>query len=1055
MQETTALLLWLCTALLTGVAAAQTPGIADIPPGHWWEVPDSRLDRVAAHPNPGGALQAVMTAWNGAAFDTRRERLLVWGGGHRDYAGNEVYAFDLKTLTWQRLTEPSTPDAADSPSYADGGPRAPHTYASLEYLPQRDALYAFGLSFGWPYGKGYPDIHALSLSDRDWNKAAAPPLPGGRSAAFAAYDAQARGVWCHAPDTAPLLFYDIDNKRWKQHARSPLAFGATAAVDPERGLLVAIGHYRSGQSQMRVWNVRAAQAVAIDPAPQGDRRLEGVPGPGFQYDPIGRRFVGWGGGGTIYALNPDTWTWRTLPAAAGNRIVPSKPQANGTYGRFRYVPAQDVFVLVNRVDENVFIYRPERPVAPTSNKRHEPTTAAPAAKPAETDIVSVRLQGRMRHTDSDIPVTFGHVFKPGAVPRGARLLADDPRGAAVPLQVDAKAVHGDGSLRHAVLTARLPASVADTETSLTLKAQQGVDASTASPTPAVTLEALMASGFDAEVALRLPDTVYRARARALLNTSTPQTWLAGPEVSEWIVGGPVRTSAHAAHPHLTAYFHVRAYRGLKRVRVDVVVENSHTFTAGPGDHTYDVEIRIGGKTVYALTQLAHYSHARWHRQIWWGEEPVVDVMHDKDYLQDSGAVPKYAPLTPSEGYLASLRQAFIPMTNGDLTAYFPQTGAQAAIGPLPRWTATYLVSMDPRAYRAMRDNDDHAGTYGVHYRDEKHGHPVSIADYPAAFLHPESEPPIPEAPTKNPYRHDQAHQPSLGYVSYLVSGDYYYLEELLFWASWNHLWSNARTFRRYEQGLFSLEVRGQAWAMRTLGQAAYITPDNHRMKMPLAQSLRANLAFNDALYAKNPAANTLGVIRPYGGLSAGRPWKDDFYTFAMGYLVDLGFREATPMRDWKARYVVQRLGEDTTFCWLFAAHPAVKFGPADSVFFPNFGVFWEANWGTIVAAGVALRDVPCDTPAMTRWLNAYQTLPGNNGNKTYVAHEMIASAYPDDATGYYANQQPAVAVAVDAAIPGAARAGRRFYVDTAVKPDYTDMPQWAIIPRTTHYSGRP
>ena len=47
-----------------------------------------------------------ITAWTGAAFDKRRQRLLVSGGGHNDYGGNEVYAFSLMDLKWLRLTDP-------------------------------------------------------------------------------------------------------------------------------------------------------------------------------------------------------------------------------------------------------------------------------------------------------------------------------------------------------------------------------------------------------------------------------------------------------------------------------------------------------------------------------------------------------------------------------------------------------------------------------------------------------------------------------------------------------------------------------------------------------------------------------------------------------------------------------------------------------------------------------------------------------------------------------------------------------------------------------------
>ncbi len=111
--------------------------IDDLQPGHWYEVPDSRLETVFPNPRPPGDPRAVMNAWNGGAYDSKKDRLIVWGGGHADYSGNEVYVFDIKTLKWSRLTKPSLDvgGSVSSGMYPDGKPRAPHTYNSVEYIP--------------------------------------------------------------------------------------------------------------------------------------------------------------------------------------------------------------------------------------------------------------------------------------------------------------------------------------------------------------------------------------------------------------------------------------------------------------------------------------------------------------------------------------------------------------------------------------------------------------------------------------------------------------------------------------------------------------------------------------------------------------------------------------------------------------------------------------------------------------------------------------------------------------------------------------------------------
>ena len=87
----------------------------------------------------------VIAPWGGAAFDTTRNRLIVRGGGHGDYSGNEIYSFSLDTLTWTRLTGPgeSSPGAAPKNTYYNdqGTPSSRHTYNCLQDLSHLTILY--------------------------------------------------------------------------------------------------------------------------------------------------------------------------------------------------------------------------------------------------------------------------------------------------------------------------------------------------------------------------------------------------------------------------------------------------------------------------------------------------------------------------------------------------------------------------------------------------------------------------------------------------------------------------------------------------------------------------------------------------------------------------------------------------------------------------------------------------------------------------------------------------------------------------------------------------
>ena len=54
-----------------------------------------------------GSPRNIIEAWGDMAFDAENKFMYFWGGGHGDYAGNEIYKFALNTGEWSRLTNPS------------------------------------------------------------------------------------------------------------------------------------------------------------------------------------------------------------------------------------------------------------------------------------------------------------------------------------------------------------------------------------------------------------------------------------------------------------------------------------------------------------------------------------------------------------------------------------------------------------------------------------------------------------------------------------------------------------------------------------------------------------------------------------------------------------------------------------------------------------------------------------------------------------------------------------------------------------------------------------
>lgn len=179
-----------------------------LPPGPGWHsLPNTAMTSVCVgNISNGMYTDSTMTSttaydfncnevipWSGAAADDQNHRLILWGGGHSDYAGDEVFVLNLNgTPAWQLFTKPTTPipNVGDgknweglNPYYvrlSDGGtykpgasPASRHTYNGLQYIPSEQALFVrrrcrkywifFQRSLDARYGNGRVDYDRSAL----------------------------------------------------------------------------------------------------------------------------------------------------------------------------------------------------------------------------------------------------------------------------------------------------------------------------------------------------------------------------------------------------------------------------------------------------------------------------------------------------------------------------------------------------------------------------------------------------------------------------------------------------------------------------------------------------------------------------------------------------------------------------------------------------------------------------------------------------------------------------------------------------------------------------
>ncbi len=342
-------------AVLGFTGALANEMLKNLPADSWYRAQGTAMRPVCAWESQfpdirgGSGCRMVMEAWSGATYDPNRKKLLVWGGGHGDYYGNELYAFDVETLKWERLTDPSPPTRLSQDPLPDTTPISRHTYDGLTFITHADRFFGYGGSMA---GNGYgtQETWTFDPTAKKWYYMA----PSGNSnrpttnccAFISAYDPVSRKVFMRDPNW--ISAYDFDKNAWEHVLEQTHTWTSTKAlVDPRRGLFFTVG-----AGEFLVYDIAGNRDVSAQWKTTGDDSLTRRGAIGAGYDSQADAIVGWLGGGP-YVLDMASKVWSRKSGIG----APAQPLENGTYGRFQYIPDDNVFILANGIESDVYFYK--------------------------------------------------------------------------------------------------------------------------------------------------------------------------------------------------------------------------------------------------------------------------------------------------------------------------------------------------------------------------------------------------------------------------------------------------------------------------------------------------------------------------------------------------------------------------------------------------------------------------------------------------------------------------------------------------------------------------
>jgi chitodextrinase len=765
------------------------------------------------------------------------DRKMVFFYTPQSFIGTKTALFDLNTNQWSLINQDTTATGIQM-----GG-------AGLAYDPVRNRILAYGSTTG----QSSSQLWAYSVFQNKWTRLADAPVSAGGSGF--AYDSN-HDVFLALTDTNNTVIYNPSTNTWAQ--------------------------VTSFANRLCTNSGNCYQSVTYNPAQdvfvfQGGSYEAGTLWYLYRYN---------GGVSSGDVIAPTVPSGLSSTAVSSSQINLSWTASTDNVAVTGYkiyrggvqvaITATNSYSDSNLTASTAYSYTVAAFDAAGNNSVQSSSASATTqalVTPPPTGGNTITITETTGSAQTNYPVQIGRPFVQGELPSG-QLPQAFINNSGIPTQVDVKERWSDGSLKHAIISFLIS----------TLSANQSVvvtfaSGATVGNTPISKTEMLNNYNFDAQMVMTGGITATPSARQVITDWDGSSNSDLGP-VKIWTSGPIATTVILADHSSARKYdvgsdanrsirpiFDVTFWSGINKAKVRFIAEDSNTIALQ--DQTYNLALTLGQaspQTVYTKTNMLQHVGSRWTKEFWLGGTPsAINLDNNLAYVEQTKFIPNFdssktIPSSVISSDYATWNSTAKDLYDGGLWAkYMPQSGGRPEIGPYPKWTVQWLYTGDKRSKEIAFTQANLAAAWPMHLREGNSakvfdqagivnglGKVLSIAGRPTLQLWDDSytysntsvTDRITPVGTKtngssDPYQgwwSDGAHQPDAFSPEYALSGDYFYLEEMQFWAGYSAARYNGNgvSYSRGptgKEGGIDDEVRGEAWVFRNRVQTAFMTPD--------------------------------------------------------------------------------------------------------------------------------------------------------------------------------------------------------------------------------------